>query len=161
MSVDVLLTAVRADTGLRFYLCPVIGSGSDADPYRPKLHGLGGFAAMIPSNATTGAPLFSWTVAIVRAVDWAALDADLELEKLFDTSDLPDGINTFAEVKAYLQSKTVGDIPVLRRQAMDIRLTAKGIDTSAITLQTTWWQVLKGIYRHLHGTDVNGDGLVV
>jgi hypothetical protein len=158
MSVDVLLTAVRADTSLRFYLCPVIGDGSDDNTYRPKLTGLGEFSAMIPSNPD-GTPKFSWTAVVVRATDWAALDADPTLEKLFDTSDLPDGINTFAEVKAYLQSKTVGDIPVLRRQALDTRLTAKGIDTSAVTLQTTWWQVLKGIYRHLHGADVAGDGL--
>lgn len=144
---------------LRFYLCPIVGDGlTNETSFRPKLYGIATFAWMIPSKPD-GTPQFTWAAAVVRATDWTALDADATLEKLFDTADLPDTINTFAEIKAFLQSKTVGDIPLARRQALNTRLIAHGIDTSQVTLATTWLQVLRGIYRHLNGgVDIVGDG---
>lgn len=111
-------------------------------------------------SPTDGSPLRSWSVVLARAGDWTATNADADYETIFGI-DLPDSIDTFAELKAFLQSKVVGDIPAVRRQALNAKLTARGIDTSQVTLQTTWWQVLRGIYRHLNGgVDLNGDGAV-
>jgi hypothetical protein len=146
---------------LRFYLCPLVGDGlSEETAYRPQLAGLANFASMIPHNPD-GTPKFNWCVAVARQADWTALDADAQLERLFGI-DLPDTIDTFAELKAYLQSKTVGDIPVARRQAINDKLTARGIDTSQITLATTWWQVLRGIYKKLNnGVDPVRNALAI
>jgi hypothetical protein len=141
----------------RFYLCPIIGTGVGVDGYRPKLYGLADLASMIPSNPD-GSHKFNWCVALALQSVWTALDADAQLERLFGI-DLPDTADTFAELKAYLQSKTVGDIPAARRPAINDKLIARGIDTSQVTLQTTWWQVLRGIYRHVNGgVDLANDG---
>lgn len=140
---------------LRYYLCPIVGDGlTTATAYRPKLHGLAPWAGLIPSNPD-GTPKFNWTIVLARATDWTALDADAALERLFGI-DLPDTTNTFAEIKAYLQAHTVADIPQARRAALNTRLTNHGLDTSQVTLATTWWQVLRGIYQQVSGAA--GDG---
>lgn len=142
--------------GLRFYISPVIGDGLTPETaYRAKVGGT--HAAMIPSK-TDGSPQFNWCVATVRAANWVQADGDATLERLFGI-DLPDTVDTFAELKAFLQSKTVGDIPAARRQALNTRLTNHGIDTSQVTLATTWWQLLKGIYKTLNnGVALTTDG---
>jgi hypothetical protein len=138
--------------GLRFMICPVVGDGTNGvvrNPYRPKIDGLAPYSAVIPSNED-GTPKFTWCACIARSDDWSAVDADAEMDRIFGI-DLPDTIDTFAEVKAFLKSHTVGDIPAARRQAMDLKLTSRGVDTSPLTLQSTWLQVLALIFRHLLG----------
>jgi hypothetical protein len=150
---------------LRFYICPVIGDGlSEETAQRPKLHDYvvaGAIRRMscIVKTDPDGKAQFPWTAGIARATDWSALDADPEMVKLFDTADLPDSMDTFAELKAYLQSRTVANIGPARRRALNARLGDFGIDTSGVTLQTTWWNILRGIYRHLNeGLDIVTDG---
>lgn len=140
--------------GLRFYISPVIGDGLTLETaYRSKIGGH--HSTMIPRNPD-GTPKFNWCLTIVRADDWAQANADASLERLFGI-DLPDTVDTFAELKTFLQSKTVSDIPVARRQALNTRLTNRGIDTSQITLQTTWWQVLRGIQKMLNNNAALGN----
>lgn len=144
--------------GIRIYICPIIGTGADNDDWRasgvPQ-----NYSSIIPSNPVDGSPLFPWALVVARATNWSAQDANATLERLFGI-DLPDTVDTWAEMKALLQSRTVADIPAARRQALNDRLTARGIDTSQVTLQTTWWQVLRGIVRHLNGgVDSKGDGV--
>lgn len=147
--------------GLRFYICPIIGDGKTMETaYRAKLGGLAAHVPTIP-HKPDGSPQFNWCLAIARSSNWARADADATLERLFGI-DLPDTVDTFAELKAFLQSKTVGDIPVARRQALNTRLTNRGIDTSQVTLQTTWWQVLRGIQKMLNnGVALTVDGAQV
>jgi hypothetical protein len=148
--------------GIRVYLVPIIGTGTYADPYRAKANDLGlqYFGELIPSKAD-GSPQFDCTVLAPFQASWALLDADATFERLFGI-DLPDTIDTWAEMKAFLQSKTVGDIPVLRRQALNTRLTNHGFDTSQVTLATTWWQVVRGMVKQLNGgTLPNADGVGV
>lgn len=144
-------------------LVPIVGTGGDLNgqpnPYRPKISGLADHTAIIPSNAD-GTPKFNWCVVLSRAADWSIVDADATLERLFGI-DLPDTLNTFAELKAFLQSKTVADIPQARRTALNTRLTNHGLDTSQVTLSTTWWQVLRGIYTQVLGSTPAGDGLTL
>jgi hypothetical protein len=131
-------------------ICPVVGDGTVVGgAYRPKIDGLTAYSAVIPSNAD-GSPAFNWCACVARTIDWTIVDADAAMERIFGI-DLPDSIDTFAEIKAFLKSHTIGDIPAARRQALDDRLTTRGVDTSAITLQWTWLQVLALIYRHLLG----------
>lgn len=133
---------------LRLYLCPIVGDGlTNATAFRPKLSGLADFAAAIPSKPD-GSPQFGFAVCMARAENWSTLDADATLDRLFGI-DLPDTINSFADLKAFLQSKTVGDIPLARRTALNTRLTSRGLDVSQVTLATTWWQVLRGIYQQI------------
>jgi hypothetical protein len=155
--------------GLRVMFCPVVGTGNPGDPratppvpedpYRAQIDGLVDYTAIIPSKPD-GSPKFSWCVVVARSGNWSAVDAVGTFERVFGV-DLPDTINTFAELRTFLQSKTVGDIPSARRQALNTRLQAKGLDTSKITLQTTWWQVLKGIYQQVLGFLPQGDGMAL
>lgn len=49
-----------------FYMVKIIGTGADADPYRPDLPEGARFAAVIPSGAT-GAPRHGWAIVTVDA----------------------------------------------------------------------------------------------
>lgn len=63
----------------RFYLCPVIGDGSEENPYRPKamLYGVGCSGAI--ASHESGSPAQLMTVAEVNAPDHSALQADPEI----------------------------------------------------------------------------------
>lgn len=150
--------------GLRLYLCDIVGDGlSPQTAFRTGLQRTA-VVGTEPNIRTTvaGAPLFTWHLHVARATDWSAPDADATCVRLFDAADLPDTIDTFAELKAFLQSKVVGDIPLARRQALNSRLTARGIDTSQVTLATTWWQVLRGVVKQLNdGVLPAADGITI
>jgi hypothetical protein len=148
--------------GIRVYLSPIVGTGTYANPYRAKANDLGlQYSGELVPNKPDGSPQFDCTVIAPFRATWALLDADATFERLFDI-DLPDSINTWSELKAFLQSKTVGDIPALRRQALNTRLTNHGFDTSQVTLATTWWQVLRGMVQQLNnGVLPSGDGVGV
>lgn len=142
--------------GLRIYFCPIVGDGlTPQTAFRAKLSGIAPSVAAVIPHAPDGKPKFTFAPCIARSADWSTADADAALERMFGI-DLPDTIDTFADLKAFLQSKTVADIPAARRQALNTRLTNHGLDTSQVTLSTTWWQVLKGIYQQLGNPP--GDG---
>jgi hypothetical protein len=148
---------------LRLYLCDIIGDGlSPETAFRTGLSrtSVMGSAPEIKSNLD-GRPKFSWVLAVARSSDWTVQDADPTLTKLFGI-DLPDTIDSFADLKAFLQSKTVADIPAARRIALNTNLTSRGIDTSQVTLATTWWQVLRGIVQFLNsGIAPADDGISI
>lgn len=68
----------------QYYLSPIVGSGTRANPYRAKLSGTAGasYAAVIPSDPSTGAPKFAWALCIVEAPDHTQLRADAALGPL-------------------------------------------------------------------------------
>lgn len=128
---------------VRYYICPVIGDGSAANPYRPK-------ATNYPSIETSAAinfPTRNWCIVRVRANDFTSIDADAEcvdvLEKLSDVSNA----TTKQELFAWLKSHTVGDVPAAARSRINNRLTAIGVSTTGITLQTPLWDVLMRVFR--------------
>jgi len=145
---------------IRVYICPIVGDGlSPATAFRAKVGSLAdGHTAVVPSNAD-GTPKFNWAIVVARAVSWTNADADSTCVRTFGI-DLPDTIDTWTDMKAFLQSKTVGDIPATRRQALNTLLTNHGIDTSQVTLATTWWQVLRGIVTQIDGS-LTGDGISI
>jgi hypothetical protein len=70
----------------RYYLCPVIGSGTIGDPYRAGVSGRGGsYVAVIPTGPD-GRPLFPWALALVAATDHRPLTGDASLGPLPDVS---------------------------------------------------------------------------
>lgn len=148
---------------LRLYLCNIIGDGlSPETAFRTGLSRTAvlGSSPEIKSNPD-GTPKFTWVLAVARSPDWVVQDADPTLTRLFGI-DLPDTVDTWVELKAFLQSKTVGDIPPVRRQALNNNLTSRGMDTSQVTLATTWWQVLRGVVQFLNsGVLPSDDGIAI
>ena len=66
----------------RYYLSPIIGTGTEADPYRPKIADYGGaWAGVIPSDAA-GHPVKPWCLVLVEAAGHARLLADTDLDPL-------------------------------------------------------------------------------
>ena len=58
----------------RFYLCDIIGTGDEFDPYRVSVADYHvNYVALIPSNPSTGAPLFSWALTRVSAGNHSTL----------------------------------------------------------------------------------------
>ncbi len=52
----------------RFYLCDIIGDGGESNPFRTAAFDLGvAYTALIPSDLTTGRPLFTWALTRVAA----------------------------------------------------------------------------------------------
>ena len=64
----------------RYYLSPIIGTGTEADPYRPKIADYGvSWACVIQSN-TAGHPAKAWCLVLVEASDQTTLLADADLD---------------------------------------------------------------------------------
>lgn len=68
----------------RYYLCDIIGTGSDLDPYRPAVadHRVG-WVAVIESGPD-GKPLHANTIALVETENHALLRADKRIDPLPD-----------------------------------------------------------------------------
>jgi len=149
---------------IRVYYCPTIGDGLTPETaFRARLHDIraaarldGEYVATLPNQLLPS----SFFLCICRMTDWSAVDADTTLKKIFDSADLPDTITDWASFKSFMQSKTVGDIPLARRQALNSRLQSLGFDTSAVTLATTWWQVVVGMVQQM-GYAPNADFLKI
>jgi len=63
----------------RYFVAPVIGTGTKADPYRLEVAVAGiSYAAILPTGPT-GAPVFGWGMARVSATDFATLDANANI----------------------------------------------------------------------------------
>lgn len=68
----------------RYYLSPIIGSGTEADPYRPKIADYGvDWAGVIKSDAS-GHPAQPWCLVLVNTADHSKLLADADLDPLPD-----------------------------------------------------------------------------
>jgi hypothetical protein len=119
----------------RYYLAPIIGSGTLADPYRARVDvHVKNWSALIPSKPD-GTPLFAWALCAVNAADHSALDADSLLDKL-PQIDL---------------DRTLADLTAGQRAALASRLQALGVDTSGVSASTTLRQVLRRIGQTLVG----------
>src|SRR5678815_5674826 len=70
----------------------------------------GGAANFFPSNAD-GTPASTWVITVGRAADWTAANADTALVDLFG-GDIPTTVDTAADLKTLLRTRTVGDVPL-------------------------------------------------
>ena len=127
----------------RYYICPIVGTGTETDTYRAKVVDY----PHIETSSAIDAGVRSWCLVRVKADDFTAINADPQcvdvLERLSDVS----GANTRQEIAAWLKSRTVGDVPAAARNRIQNRLTTLGVSTTGITLQTTLWDVLLRVYR--------------
>jgi len=79
----------------RFYVCPIIGTGVEGDPYRPAIADKvqGKWTACIDNvprgQVNEGRPRHNWTVLWAEAVDWSLADADSNILKLGDRTADP------------------------------------------------------------------------
>lgn len=130
---------------IRYYVCPIVGAGSSLDPYRPMVSNY----PTIETSAAIDFNVRNWCLVRVRADDFTAIDADPEcvdiMERLSDVS----GAKTRQELSTWLKSRTVADVPPAARNRIQNRLTAIGVPTTGITLQTTLWELLMRVYRVL------------
>lgn len=118
----------------RYALVPVIGTGTESDPWRPKVPEGLSYSAVIPARAD-GSPALPWGLVIVAASDLAALDEDVDLD-------------AFPHVPL---STRLGDLPATWRQRIRAALERRGVDTSQATANNTVGDLLRYIGRHLDG----------
>jgi len=120
----------------RYYLSPIVGSGTKADPFRAKAATFPAVnvASIIPSNPLTGAPLFPWALVVVATASHTPLLADTTLTPLPDLS-----------LDAILSTLSAS-----QRAALFAALDAKAIDRQGLSNQTAYREVLRRIGRHLN-----------
>jgi len=119
----------------RYYLSPIIGSGTKADPFRAKAATFTAVnvASIIPSSPLTGAPLFPWALVVVQAANHAPLLADTTLTPLPDLS-----------LDAILSTLSAS-----QRAALFAALDAKAIDRQGLNNQSAYRAVIRRVGRHL------------
>lgn len=123
---------------IRFYLTPIVGSGTETDPYRAKAEGFA-HVCLVPTNPETGIPLFNWGLMVVRGDDLTTLDADSELE------GFPINLNS-----------TIGDLSTAARNRIRNKLQTLGFDTTQFTNATTIRAVLTVVGERLFpGFDIS------
>lgn len=121
----------------RWYVAKVVGTGTNADPFRPKGVMEAGVScvASIATNPITGAPALPWClVKIARASgDFTDFDADTDLDG-FPLLSLDTRVN---------------QLPAAQRNRIAAALTKYGIDTSDVQGTTTLRQIVRRIGRLL------------
>jgi hypothetical protein len=117
----------------RFYVSPIIGDGSEFDPFRAKIQDYSvNHVAVIPSGAD-GKPLYSWALVIVAEKDHGKLLADNTIQAL---PDFP-----FDAKVSAMQTAT--------KNMMTAKLKNRGIATDFIISTDGYRDVIRGIGRQL------------
>lgn len=118
----------------RFYLAPVIGTGTEADPYRAKVPPGTNHAALI-RVLPNGTIVLPWCIVrVARAVDdFTDIDADTDL----------DGWPLFP-----LDTR-VNQLSVTQRNRLRTALERRGIDTSDVAGTTTLRTILRRVAKLL------------
>lgn len=130
---------------------PVLADGAysaKADQYCT-----GGFVNFFPSNLD-GTPASTWVITVGRASDWTAAEADAALVDIF-AGDLPGTIDSPQDLRAFIRSRTVGDVPVGRRQTIQANLDTLGVPRADFVLATPLWKVFQRITSTLLEKDFN------
>jgi hypothetical protein len=113
----------------------------------------GGFVNFFPSNVD-GTPASTWIITIGRAADWTAASADTALVDIFG-GDLPATVDSVADLKTLLRTRTVGDVPVARRNVITAQLDTLGVARADFTLTTPLWKVFQRVISVLLEKDAN------
>lgn len=118
----------------RYYISPIIGDGSEFDPFRPKIADYGvSWVGVIPNDPATGLPLFSWCLVRVEAINHGVILADNTIDAL---PDFP------------LDGK-VSAINTATKNRMMTALANRGIDTSFVGNSDGYRDVIRGVGRVL------------
>jgi hypothetical protein len=121
----------------RYYISPIIGDGTEENPFRPKVadHGVA-WVGSIPSDPDTGHPLFAWTLVLVNAINHGPLLADQTIDAM---PDFP------------LDGK-VNAINTATKNAMLSKMQARGINTEFIGNADGYRDVIRGVGQKLEPT---------
>jgi hypothetical protein len=120
----------------RWYLSPIIGSGSADDPYRAAVADVlegGWHSAVIPIDQLTGRPLSNVALALVSKRDHRNLEADGRFEAVGDHGALD------------------AALPAPARAELRGRLTARGVAAGLGASATTPRQMVRSLGRALMG----------
>lgn len=117
----------------RWFICPVIGTGTAADPWRAKAADLNVNHVSVWPSKPDGSPALNWCLVKVSAADFTQLDADAAVDGWPNAS-----LDT-----------TVAQLPPAVRTRLAAALTKRGIDTSAVTGSTPLRAILKRIGKAL------------
>lgn len=129
---------------LRVYATPWIGTGTKPDPYRSKMAAYTPkYVSFFPSQGD-GAPGSSWVLAIGRLADWSAVEADATMVDIFG-GDLPNTIESKADLVAALRARTIGSLPTPRRNAIQASLDDLGVPRADFTTATTMLTVFRRV----------------
>ncbi len=111
----------------RYYLCDIVGDGTDENPFRPAVANLPGVAwsGEIPTGPD-GRPLFGWCLVIVGTKNHA------EVRKLTGVDACPD---------FPLDGKLAG-INQITLQAFKNRMTARGLNYDGMVLSSDGYREL-------------------
>ena len=118
----------------RYYISPIVGTGDEFDPFRPKVADYGvPWAGSIPSDPKTGHPTSEWALVVVNAKNHSALLADGAIDAL---PDFP------------LDGK-VSSVHTVTKNAMINKMKKRGIKTSFIAGTDGYREVIRGVGRLL------------
>lgn len=141
---------------VRVYICPWVGSGTRADMYRSKAEDYGyEVSSFIPSRGdTNGAPASPWVMTVCIAPDFSAIAADPTCDDLF-AGNLPATILNKDDLRVFLKTHTVSDIPGSRRPDILAVLDKYGIVRTDITNSTSLARLMQRIASTLFEKDDN------
>jgi hypothetical protein len=114
----------------QYYICEIIGDGSDFNPYRPAVADSNvSWTASIPSDPTTGVPLYENCLAIVGTSNHGVLNNNSKIDAL---PDFP----MIGKLSA-MQGKAKAD--------MDTMLTKRGFSTANVQASDGYKDLLQAI----------------
>lgn len=111
------------------------------------------YANYFPSNLD-GTPASTWVLTMGRAADWTAASADPDLIDLF-AGDLPAAADTPAELRNYLRTRTIAQVPLARRNAITANLDILGVARADFVGTTPLWKVFQRVTSTLFEKDAN------
>jgi hypothetical protein len=117
----------------RYYLCPIVGDGSEFNTYRAKVADYNvNHLAVIPVDMTTGKPLFTWCLVLVDTINHTPILNDLAINAMPDfnldgkVADIPSV--TANALKTTLQTKYAVNITGINIYRMVIRKVGQTLD---------------------------------
>lgn len=117
----------------QYYICDIIGTGDEFDPYRPAVADLDvSWSGSIPTG-TDGKPLHTWALVIVATANHAAVRAHK-------------GVNSLPDFP--LDGK-VSAINVATKAAMAAAFTKRGIPTNIIDGKDGYREVIRAVGQRL------------
>lgn len=131
-----------------------MGTGTRFDPFRPKTRNYFEECSMLISIGSNGLPNTSWVVSFVRGEDFTGIDADPECDDLF-AGDLPNNLETKADVVQFLRTRTLSDVPTGRRNAMIATLDKYGVVRTDLVGSVPVWKMVQRVASTL--TEKNWD----
>jgi hypothetical protein len=116
----------------QYYLCPLLGDGTDGNEYRPAVADINvDHVAWVPTDAVTGRPTKPWALILASAVDHTAITALAGVEPLPNA-----GLD-----------QSWGSLSSGAKLRAITAMQARGIDTSVIQAGTPLREVLRLIAR--------------